>query len=433
MNHGLRIFSKYVSANVLGMIGISCYILADTFFIARGLGSNGLAALNLAIVMYSLIYAAGQMIGIGGGTQYAVAGARQDQIAMDMAFMQSIYMVTLVGILFVTAGLFFSGPISFFLGADEATFVMTNTYLRMIFLFSPVFMMNQVMIAFVRNDGNPALSMAAMLLGSGANIVLDYIFIFINNWGMFGAVLATCLAPAISLSLLSIHVIRRKNRFHLRRCLLRPKQMGNIAGLGMAAFINEISSGMLLFLFNLTILGLEGNIGVAAYGVVANLALVAVAMFTGVAQGVQPIISEAYGKSDRIQIRQMYRYAILVSVWIAVLLYVAVYAFHASIVEAFNSEHNARLQEMAMDGLKLYFVGFLFAGPNIITASCFGAMEKVRKSFVLSVLRGIVVIVPVLLLLARICGMTGVWLAFPCTELLVLFISICFVKDKKVR
>lgn len=428
MNKELRTFGRYVSANVLGMIGLSCYILADTYFIAKGLGGDGLAALNLAIVMYSVISAVGQMIGIGGGTRYGVARAREDQREMNHAFTQAFYMIVAAAILFEVCGIFLSEPLTYLLGANEDTFAMTHIYLKVMLLFSPAFLCNQLMLGFVRNDGKPALCMVAMLAGSGLNIILDYVFIFVTKWGMFGAVFATCLAPITSLCVLFSHKIKGNNHFHLHRCKLQIKQIGMTAGLGLSAFINETSSAIILFLFNLVILSLEGNIGVAAYGVVANLALVAVAMFNGIANGVQPIISEAYGKADFAKTKLQYRYAVRTALCVATILYAAIFLFTTPIVAAFNGENNATLQSLAEIGLQLYFIGFFFAGFNIITASYFGATEKIRQSFLLSILRGLVLIIVMLVLLSKICGMIGVWLTFPCTEVLALGIAVYLMR-----
>jgi putative MATE family efflux protein len=432
LNQGLKLFGKYVSANLLGMIGFSCYILADTFFVARGLGSNGLAALNLGLVMYTLMTATGQMIGIGAGTRYGVAKARRDTEEMNRSFTQAVYMVIFASVVFLSMGIFYSESIVRFLGADEDTFHMTNTYLSMIYLFSPAFLWNQVMNCFVRNDENPGLAMKAMLVGSLVNTMFDYIFIFPLNMGMFGGVLATCMCPISSLCVLSIHVIKRKQQFHFCRCMPSFTRVVNICGLGMAAFINDMSSAITMFLFNWTILGLEGNLGVAAYGVVSNLAYVAVYIFTGIAQGVQPIISDAYGRKDNVRVKLMYRYAVTLTLIIAVVTYAVIFLFTSPIAGAFNREGDMHLQELAVFGLKLYFIGFLFGGINIVTSSYFGAIEKVRKSFIVSILRGFVVIVPVLLILAKFAGMTGVWMTFPCTELLVLAVSVCFMRKEKM-
>lgn len=174
----LQKFIKYVTLSVAGMIGLSCYILADTFFISRGLGVTGLAALNLAIPVFSFIHGCGLMLGMGGATWYSIFRGQKAQDKCDRVFTHMLWLTLLMAALFMLAGLFLSDGLTRILGADTQTAAMTRSYLRVLLLFSPAFMMNDLMTCFVRNDGNPRLAMLAMLLGSLSNIVLDYLFIF---------------------------------------------------------------------------------------------------------------------------------------------------------------------------------------------------------------------------------------------------------------
>ena len=166
-----RDFVQYSSFNVLGMLGLSCYILADTFFVSKGLGTNGLTALNLAIPVYSLIHGSGLLIGMGGGTKYSIQNIQGDRREANRIFTNAVLLAGLFATFFVLAGIFLAGPITSVLGADDRVFLMTETYLKVLLLFSPAFLMNNVLLCFVRNDGAPQLSMAAMTGGSLSNIV----------------------------------------------------------------------------------------------------------------------------------------------------------------------------------------------------------------------------------------------------------------------
>ena len=199
MNKSLREFLRYVSLNVLGMLGLSCYILADTFFVARGLGSRGLAALNLAIPVYSFIHGCGLMLGMGGATRYTILRHQGRGEDGDAAFTHTLGLGLALAAALLALGIAASGPIARWLGADGEVFAMSRTYLQVLLLFSPAFLLNDVLLCFVRNDGAPQLSMLAMVAGSLSNVALDYIFIFPLDMGIFGAVLATGLAPVISL------------------------------------------------------------------------------------------------------------------------------------------------------------------------------------------------------------------------------------------
>ena len=320
-------------------------------------------------------------------------------------------------------------PLARLLGAEGAILPMCSVYLRTVLLFAPCFLLNHILTAFVRNDGNPKLAMAAMLLGSLSNIVLDYVFLYPMDMGIFGAALATGIAPVVGLCVSSLHILTRRSRFRLRpfRPALRP--LADLAGLGSAAFLNECSSGLVLAVFNLLTLRLAGTLGVAAYGIVANLALMALALFIGINQGVQPLVSLAHGRGDAAGVRTLCRMALGLALCAGMCM--AALAFFAAgpLVSLFNRDGDPALQQMAEQGLRLYFLGFPFAGLNLVTASFLGAAEHPGRSLRLSLLRGFVAIVAAALLLAALLGLTGVWLAFPAAEGAVLLVSLRFSRS----
>lgn len=410
----LKEFTKYTSLNVLGMIGLSCYILADTFFIAKGLGTSGLAALNLAIPIYSFIHGSGLMFGIGGATKFSIS--RKSGLS-DQIFTNTLFFAGILAVLFFLAGLFLSTQITVLLGADGEVAEMTQTYLKMILLFAPAFMLGDILVCFVRNDGNPKLSMLAMLGGSMANILLDYVFIFPLGMGIFGAVLATGLAPLISIAIMSGHWMKKNKGFHLAKTAIQGRMALLILSLGFPSLITEVSSGIVIIAFNIIILGLKGNVGVAAYGVIANLSLVVISIFTGIAQGIQPLISSAYGCGDSARSRVMLRYGLTTAAAVSLTLYAVICYGAAPITAVFNSEQNHQLQVIAEYGLRLYFTGILAAGVNIILSIFFTSTEQAVPAHIISLLRGLVLIIPMAFVLSGLWGITGVWLAFPVTEL----------------
>lgn len=430
-----RDFSRYTSLNVLGMIGLSCYILADTFFISKALGAAGLTALNLAIPVYNFINGCGLMIGMGGGTRYSILKGQENDEAADQAFTVSALLTLLIAAVFFALGLFASGPLIRLLGADSEVYEMSRIYLQVILLFAPMFMMNNLLLCFVRNDGAPQRSMAAMIGGSLSNVVLDYVFMFPLGMGIFGAVLATGFAPIISMLILSPFLLQRRKGMRpegqnggragaplrMARSLRKiPKgQFGYILSAGLPSLITEVSSGVVIIVFNFLILHLKGNTGVAAYGVIANLSLVVIAIYTGIAQGIQPLMSSAYGTGESGQVKIYLRYALISTLLLSAGIYACVFFGAAGIAAVFNSEKNAQLQSIAETGLRIYFTGCAFAGFNIILSVFFTSTENALPAQVISLLRGFFIILPAAFLLSALFGMTGVWCAFPLTELLV--------------
>ena len=416
-------FRRYAAPGVLGMIGISCYILADTFFVAKGTGSLGLAALNIAIPAYNLMNGLGLMVGVGGATHYSLCRAQGDAAEADRTFTHTLLLGLCIALVFVLTGTFGVVPLSRLLGANAETLDMTAVYLRLLLCFAPFFVTNNIMIAFVRNDGEPGRAMAGMIAGSLFNIVFDWVFIFPCGLGMFGAALATGASPLVSLLVLSGHLRRPSRGFHLRRERLRPRLLPRICAPGLSSLVSELASGITLLLINLVLLRIAGNTAVAAYGVIANLALVESAIFTGLSTGVQPLISRS-AEADR---RRLLRWTVTTALAISALMYVLVFVFASPITAVFNSEHDPALAACAVPGLRIYFAGFLAACINIIAAAYFSAAGQASRGFIISLVRSIIAIPPVLFALSALLGVTGVWLTFPAVEALACALSLLFI------
>jgi Na+-driven multidrug efflux pump len=193
---------------------------------------------------------------------------------------------------------------------------------------------------------------------------------------------------------------------------------------GVSAFVGEISSGVITLAFNMIILGLAGNTGVAAYGVVANTSLVAVSIFNGVSQGAQPLISEYYGKGQAKEVQTAVSLALATALMLAILILLGVTAGAEPIAALFNNEKDPALAAYAKTGLRLYFIGFLFAGINIVGTGIFSAVESAKWAFAASILRGFVLILFFVFFLSALFGMNGVWLSFPAAELATMAVTI---------
>ena len=427
-------FFKYVSLNILGQMAYSCYTLADTFFVSASLGVNGLTALNLAFPVFCMINGTGLMIGMGGGTRYSLLKSRGENKRADFVFTNAIYIALSFSVLFVLLGVFLSHAVTKILGADDTVFSMTNTYLQVMLLFAPAFLMNNLLQCFVRNDGSPSVSMTAMITGSMSNIVLDYVFIFPFRMGIFGAALATGLAPVISMGVLSSYFIRRKNRFRFVKSLPQMKMIFGILSSGVPSLVTELTSGIVMLLFNYIILRLEGNIGVAAFSVITVISLVVVAVYTGISQGVQPLFSRNHGTGNRKNVKAVWRYAMITMLLLSGIIYLTIFFCAPQLVFIFNSERNELLQRFAIKGLKLYFLACPFMGFNIITATYFTSTDHPCPAQIISLLRGFFVLVPLAFLLSALLKMTGVWCAYPLTEFIVMLAGTAFyIVSKKEK
>lgn len=407
---------NYIASGIFAMLGISCYILADTYFISVAAGANGITALNLALPVYGIMFALGSMIGIGFATYYSLGKAMQRKDTED-CFFNALAWSFLISLIFILSGIFVPDKVLQMLGADAEILKTGQSYIRTALICAPFFMLNYSFTSFVRNDGAPKIAMAATLSSSFFNIVFDYVLMFPLGMGMFGAALATGLSPLVSILVCMMHYLSDKNTIRLKWGIPSFKLLLKACPLGIAGFIGEISSAVTNLTFNFLLLKLTGNIGVAAYGVVANVSLVGIAVFNGISQGLQPLSSEAEGKNDEKRKKEIYRYSIVVGIIMALIMVAICWCFTGKIVDVFNSEQSKEMEHYAITGMRIYCIGFLMAGINIVRAGYYGAIGKAKECFVISISRGVVAIVLFALILSGIFGIYGVWLAFPASEL----------------
>ena len=423
----LKKFIRYSINDIFGMMAISVYILADTFFIARGVGTLGLTALNIAIPAFSFIQGSGLMLGIGAATKYSILKAQGQEKGANEIFSLAVISGLIISLFFVFLSITASKYLVKILGADESIFDITVTYLRVILCFAPSFIINAIFLCFVRNDHAPALAMIAMVIGSFSNIVLDYIFVFPLNMGMFGAALATGCAPVIGLCILSLHKLRGKNNFKLVKYKLDFIKIFGILKLGLPSLITELASGVVIIVFNILILGISGNIGVAAYGIIANISMVVTAIYTGISQAIQPLLSNCYGLKDTSGMKKIFKYALVLMLALSLVIYVILYFYASDIAFIFNKENDNILQTMAVEGLKVYFTATPFLGFNIIISIVFISMEKAVPAQIISLCRGFFILVPSAVILSKVFLMLGVWLSLLFCECVVAIISIYFL------
>lgn len=430
-------FLRYILLSVLGTLGVSCYILVDTYFVAEGLGSNGLAALNIAIPAYNLIHGTGLMIGMGAATKFSICKSQGNQGLANRIYTNTLYLALAFSIVYMLPAFFCSRQIASLLGANAEILELTNTYLQTLMLFSPALILNNIFLCLLRNDGSPQLAMMATLMGSCSNMLMDYIFIFPCKMGMLGAILATGISPILSMLMMSPHWLKHKNTFHFIKTKIDFRIMGWDLSIGFPSFVAQISTGIVMITFNAIILSLEGNIGIAAYGVIANIALVVTGIHTGIGQGVQPLISRYYGQGDHDKLHVVYRYAKMTAFAASALMYGVIFFFAAPITAVFNSEGSATLQTISELGLKLYFISAPFVGYNTILATYFTSIEKTLPAHILSILRGLILILPIAFILAYFGQMIGVWLAYPVTEFIAAILGLIFfnalMKKQKQR
>lgn len=419
-------FRHYVILNILGQISYSCYTVADTFFVAAACQTDGLTALNLAYPVFCILNGLGLMIGIGGGSRYAINQHHQEKA--NEIYTNCIYLVILFSLFFVICGVFFSKQIVTFLGADHSVFDMTHTYLQILLFFAPGFLWNHCIQCFIRNDGAPEVATRAVVIGSISNICLDALFIFQFGWNIKGAIIATGLAPIISLLVMMPYFLLKRNRFHFQisRIDIQP-----IISNGISFFMNECTAAMIMFVYNFMILRITGNMGVAAFSIITVISLVVNAIYNGLSQGMQPLLSRHYGYQHRKEAKEIFQYGLITSVILSVLIYLIIWIFTAQFVFIFNLQQDLSLQTLAQEGMRYYFAACFFIGWNGVCMTFLASVERYRAAYIISICKSVLILVPMVLILGTIFGLKRVWCSYFCSEAIISILTMYLLKREK--
>lgn len=418
----LKEFIKYVSLNIFSVLGVSVYVLCDTYFIANGIGTDALSGLNLVLPFFAFICAVGIMIGMGTATRYSILSGQQRKVEATRVIIHGSVLAVITGFIISILGYAYTKRIAIFMGADETLKNYATDYIGTIFLFAWALIGNQLFLCITRAVGHPKIAMIASLVSSFSNIIMDIIFIYFFKLGNFGAALASGLAPFLAILLQFYYFIFIKRIFDFKLCKIRLKKFIDICCIGFPSFITEVATGLVMACFNFKILELAGNVGIAAYSIIANIAIVVAAMFTGVAQGIQPLISFNYGAGKDNVVKQVSKYAYVTIAFMSIISYLLFYIYSKDIINAFNKDNDLNLISMADIGIKVYYLCLSFMGVNIVTTSILASKAKSGRSFMLSLCRAGLLTIPLLFLLSKYFGIVGVWTTIPVTEAIIMLI-----------
>ncbi len=421
------IYKKYIFPAIGGMLGTSLYVLGDTILVGRRLGAIGLASLNVSIPLINVLNGLGLLIGMGGASLMSIHRVRDENIKANTIFTKSMIMSLITGLLLTILSLFFTSNLVNFLGQSLQTKDLANDYLSMLLKFSPFFLVFVALTVFVRNDGGNKTAMAAMIGASVFNVVMDYVFLFPLDMGMKGCALATGLAQVVGLLILSTHFFRSKFKFIKINSI---KGLFEILSNGGASFVLELSQGIVIFAFNFAFIKLAGDLAVSVYGIVANLSLLFTAILIGIANGIQPLISKAYGKRRR-DMKVFYAKTAAVGAVVAGLIITAIGLLIPEYLAMAFVENEPEIILKAAYGIRLYFLAFPLVGINLVITIYLQSQKQTTKAFIFSLLRGLILIIVLLLILSPTLKIPGVWLVMPITEVIALIVGILLVRTKK--
>lgn len=424
-----NVFINYLIPSVSATMVTSIYILADTMMIGRGVGANGLAALNILLPMYSTFYGFGMMCGIGGSVLFGFSRGKGEEKEAHGYFTTALILASILAVLSVVLCNVFFEPLLNFLGCTPAMREYAVPYGRILMIASPLYIFSCFLQAFVRNDGAPRLAMIGVVAGGITNVVLDYIFIYMLHWGMAGAVLATVAGTLLTITILGSHFLNADNHLKLDGGITR-KKFKDVLINGMPSFIMELSGGVIMLLFNLQLLKYVGDIGVVVYGIISNVALVVTSLSNGIAQAAQPLISANYGAGNRDRVREGRNLGLITAMAAGVLFTSSGFLIPVPIAELFLVP-TEQIIAMAVLAIKLYFVSFVISEWNIICGTYFQAIVKPKLSLMITVMRGVVLNSILVFVLPAIFGVSGIWAVVTVSEVITAIAVLYFMRKER--
>lgn len=428
------LFGRYFLPTLLGMLSLSAVTTIDGIFVGHGVGSNGIAAVNLCVPLLMLFTGIGLMIGAGCSVVASIHLSRNKLRVARLNITQALLTATLVGLLPSVAVVLWPDATARLLGTSDELLPMVSDYLRW-FAPSWVFQLwTAVALYLIRLDGSPRLAMMCSVTSAVVNVILDWIFIFPLGWGVMGASLASTLSivtggvMAISYLLLRARTLRpyplKWSRTSLRLSL---RNIGYQCRIGSSALLGEATLAVFMFAGNQIFMRYLGNDGVGAFGIACYYIPFIFMVGNAIAQSAQPIISYNFGAglANRAAIAE--RTALLTAIGCGLLVTLAFRLCPQQLVALFIAPDNAAAR-IAIDGFPLLATGFVFFIVNLTAVGYFQSVERIIPATLFALLRGFVFLVPCFLLLPRLWGVSGIWLALAVSEMLTTAAIVLFVR-----
>lgn len=421
---------RYLVPSVFATMVTSIYVLADTIIVGKGIGTIAVAALNIVLPLYNIFFGLGLLFGVGGSVLMSILRGEGDEKGANAYFSTSLVAMCVVLALSLAFFTAFMEKIALVFGGTPETMPYIMDYMPYIVWGMGLFFFSSYLQTFIRNDGAPRLAMYAVVSGGVANIILDYVFVYNFNMGMAGAAIATVMGSGLTVVILLTRFFTKKNNLHFSLKGVRPSFIKNIILNGFASFLIEVASGVTIFVFNIQLLKYAGNTGVSVYSIISNTAIVVVCICKGINQAAQPLLSTNYGAGLYERTDKIRSLAVKVSIIICavpVILGLVVPDFFTYI---FINPDSAILS-MSASAIRIYFVGFMMLGINMVFICYFQAILKNGYSMIICLMRGLILVVAFAYIFPLFMDVTGIWLAVPAAETITMLFGIYLIYFKK--
>ena len=416
-------FLHFVAATVASLMVFSLYSIVDGLFVAKGVGEYAMAAVNLAVPFTNVLFSIGIIFAVGTSTIIAIYLGKGEGEKANSLFSQNTVLLTCIGLVITVLVLVFLEPFAVLLGAKGVTYQYTMDYLRGLAPFALCFIVSYNMEVLIKTDGYPRIAILTVITGCLTNCVLDYVAIFLLDWGVWGAAFATGLSQLLTCVIYLRHFLRGHNTFHFVKFKMDWHIYKRLLPIGVADGVTELCNGVMIFLFNRVILRCLGDDGLVCYTIIAYVNTLIINTMLGISQGSQPLVSFHYGKEDAAGCRKLLRYGFTAVAIVTAVVFLGIFLLAPQLVQAFLSNTNPELNLTSVHALRRYSLCYLILGVNILIGGFLTAVERPRPAICISVGRGLVLQAGALMVLAFTVGGSSIWFAPLISELLCLALS----------
>lgn len=416
-------FFKYLVPSVTAMWIFSLYTMIDGIFVSRGVGETALAAVNIAMPFVNFIFAISMLFSTGASTIISIYIGKNNIKKANEIFSFNLFCMLTISLLITLLCLLNIDRISLFLGATENTFYLVKDYLKIIISFNGFFIISYCLEVLTKADGYPYLAIVGMIISALTNIILDFLFVIILDFGIKGAAYATIISQGVSFIFFLSHFMSKKSKLTLTKFEFKVKYLKRILSIGFPDAITELTSGIVILLFNQTILIYIGESGIVTYSIICYVGTLVIMTMIAITQGMQPLCSYYYGKEEFKTIKKLIKMGLKAVSISSIAIFIICIVFAKEIVYIFIKDSSSPLFTYSISAFRLFSSSFLVLGFNVLVSGYFASIEEAFKATIISISRGLIFISLALFSLSFYFGDTGIWIATLISELICLLLS----------
>ncbi|MBQ5779251.1 MAG: MATE family efflux transporter [Paludibacteraceae bacterium] len=422
---------SYALPAIIAMMASSLYNIIDRVFIGQGVGPLAISGLALTFPIMNLSTAFGALIGAGGSTLVSIKMGQEDIWGAKQVLGNVIILNVILGMIFMIVGLVFIDEILFLFGASNDTLSYARDFMQIILLgnvFTHLYFgLNSVM----RSSGYPQKAMYATIFTVLINLILAPIFIFVLEWGIRGAALATVIAQLCSLIWILFHFSQKIYFIHFEKGIFKLKKniIRGIFSIGMSPFVMNTCACLVVIFINHSLKSYGGDLAIGAYGIVNSILMLFAMLVLGFSQGMQPIAGFNYGAQKYDRVMSVFKRTMAYSTIVTFYASFCAIAFPQTITSFFTTD--SHLIEIAKQGMQISFSMFAFVSIPMVAGNFFQSIGKAKISIFLSASRQLLFLIPLMLILPQFFGLMGVWLSLPLSDLFAILLALFYIKTLK--